>query len=82
MAKEKLDWTNFTVSENAPDEVKQALVNMETAREMEQEAKETLAMYVATKVTVPRGHTVKIGTGFGKLSYAIAAGSSRKAVTF
>jgi len=82
MAKEKLEWTNFTVSDNAPDEVKQALINLEAARDMEAQAKETLALYVAAKVTVPRGHTVKIGTGFGKLSYAIAAGAVRKAVTF
>lgn len=81
MAKEQLTWTNITISENAPEAVKQALVDLEAAREMEQAAKDTLAQYVATKVPVPAGHTVKIGTGFGKLSYAVAKGAARKAVT-
>lgn len=83
MAKEKLDWTNFTVSDAAPDEVKQALVELEAAREMEQGAKNTLALYIATRIQVPAGHTVKVGTGFGKLSYAVAkGGDTRKAVSF
>lgn len=80
MAKEQLVWTNFTVTENAPEEVKQALTDLEAAAQMATDAKGVLAQYVATKVRVPAGHTVKIGTGFGKLSFAIAKGSARQAV--
>jgi len=83
MANPKLDWTNFTVSDQAPEEVRQALVDLEAAREMEQGAKHTLGLYVATRITVPSGHTVKIGTNYGKLSYALAKGNDpKKAVAF
>jgi len=83
MAKEKLNWTNMTINEaTAPDAVKQALVNMEAARQMQAEAKEALAVYVASKIAVPQGHEVVIGTGFGKLSYAVARRETRKVASF
>ncbi len=82
MTKEKLNWTNFTVGENAPEAVQEALIAMEAARKMEADAKVALADYVASKITVPQGHEVKIGTGFGKLSYAVARREARKTVAF
>jgi len=83
MAKEKLNWTNMVINEaTATDAVKEALIDMEAAREMQNKAKDVLAEFVASKINVPQGHEVKIGTGFGKLSYAIARKETRKTACF
>ena len=72
MAKQELDWQEFTLSDTAPETVKDADIDMETASELAKKAKATIAAYVATKVKVPAGHEVVIMRKYGAYRYATA----------
>jgi hypothetical protein len=71
-AKQDLNWTAFTLSNDAPSEVKDADVDMETAATMARDAKKVLGLYVATKVNVPAGYEVVVMRKFGEYRFALA----------
>lgn len=84
MANAKLNWTNLQITENAPEAIKQAVVELEAARDMEKAALASIADALAAsgRIAVPQGHEIKVSAAFGKLSFAIAPRAQRKAVSF
>lgn len=79
----KADWTTLAISENAPEEIKQAMANIEAARAMESDARDVIATALAKsgKISIPQGHEIKVSSSFGKLSYAVVPRTARKVVS-